>query len=202
LNSHLSRSIVAGGLKPPPESGRAGLASSKRCSPAVLLRIEFTAAYCLQPPGELLPRLSTLTLTEDRRQRTGNSQVFVICPLASALCKAVYLCCTGPKVAFGGRYPLSLPCGARTFLVSSLSPVLRGCPAYSLCYSKPDMYICQPATTQHLHSYCSGVTVQGQPPNVAQPASMHWYCGENLEYWSKLVCKTPADPHFSAAPEL
>ena len=29
---------------------------------------------------------------------------------------AVYLCCTFPEVAFGGRYPLSLPCGARTFL--------------------------------------------------------------------------------------
>jgi len=32
------------------------------CSPAVLLRIEFTAALCLQAPGELLPRLSTLTV--------------------------------------------------------------------------------------------------------------------------------------------
>ena len=30
--------------------------------------------------------------------------------------EAVYLCCTFPEVAFGGRYPLSLPCGARTFL--------------------------------------------------------------------------------------
>ena len=29
---------------------------------------------------------------------------------------AVSLCCTFPEVAFGGRYPLSLPCGARTFL--------------------------------------------------------------------------------------
>ena len=29
---------------------------------------------------------------------------------------AVYLCCTCPGVTPGGRYPLSLPCGARTFL--------------------------------------------------------------------------------------
>ena len=29
---------------------------------------------------------------------------------------AVFLCCTFPEVAFGGRYPLSLPYGARTFL--------------------------------------------------------------------------------------
>ena len=44
---------------------------------------------------------------------------------------AVYLCCTCPEVAFGGRYPLSLPYGARTFLVSGLSACFRGCPAYS-----------------------------------------------------------------------
>ena len=29
---------------------------------------------------------------------------------------AVYFCCTFPRVAPGGCYPLSLPCGARTFL--------------------------------------------------------------------------------------
>jgi len=45
------------------------------------------------------------------------------------------------------------------------------------------------------------MTVQEPPPNVAQPASMHGYCGENLKYRPGLVCKTPADPHFSAAPE-
>ena len=41
--------------------------------------------------------------------------------------EAVYLCCTFPEVAFGGRYPLSLPCGARTFLISGLSACLRDC---------------------------------------------------------------------------
>ena len=30
---------------------------------------------------------------------------------------AVYLCCTIPEVTLGGRYPLSLPCAARTFLI-------------------------------------------------------------------------------------
>ena len=40
---------------------------------------------------------------------------------------AVYLCCTFPEVAFGGRYPLSLPCGARTFLMDGLSACPRGC---------------------------------------------------------------------------
>ena len=66
----------------------------------VLLRIEFTASDSLQPMGELLPRLSILT---------GWSEKSL---------PAVYFCCTFPEVAFGGRYPLSLPCGARTFLIA------------------------------------------------------------------------------------
>ncbi len=39
---------------------------------------------------------------------------------------AVYLCCTCPRVTPGGCYPLSLPCGARTFLMYRLSPYTRG----------------------------------------------------------------------------
>ena len=69
----------------------------------VLLRIEFTASDSLQPMGELLPRLSILT---------GWSEKSL---------PAVYFCCTFPEVAFGGRYPLSLPYGARTFLMTELS---------------------------------------------------------------------------------
>ena len=65
------------------------------CPSTALLRIEFTAMDCSQPSGELLPRLSTLT---------GGKP------------PAVYLCCTFPRVAPGGCYPLSLPYGARTFL--------------------------------------------------------------------------------------
>ena len=41
--------------------------------------------------------------------------------------EAVYLCCTFPEVAFGGRYPLSLPYGARTFLMDGLSACPRDC---------------------------------------------------------------------------
>ena len=47
---------------------------------------------------------------------------------------AVYLCCTFPEVAFGGRYPLSLPCGARTFLTTGLSAWPRDCLSYSPVY--------------------------------------------------------------------
>ena len=89
FDSHLSKRIVAGALQPPRERTGRPIAPI-----AVLLRIEFTASDTLEPMGELLPRLSTLTSEE-----------------------AVYLCCTFPEVAFGGRYPLSLPCGARTFLM-------------------------------------------------------------------------------------
>ena len=90
IDSHLSRRTVAGTLKPPPRrrSGKPYVSST------VLLRIEFTAPQCSHAVGELLPRLSILT----------------------PQCGAVSFCCTFPEVAFGGRYPLSLPCGARTFL--------------------------------------------------------------------------------------
>ena len=49
------------------------------------------------------------------------------------------LCCTFPEVAFGGRYPLSLPCGARTFLMDGLSAWPRDCLFSSRCllYRKP-----------------------------------------------------------------
>ena len=50
---------------------------------------------CLHRPGGLLPHLFTL---------------------AQRNLWAVYLCCTCPGVTPGGRYPLSLPCRARTFL--------------------------------------------------------------------------------------
>ncbi len=106
LNGHLSRRIVAGALQPPRERTGRPIAPI-----AVLLRIEFTASDTLEPMGELLPRLSTLTSEE-----------------------AVYLCCTFPEVAFGGRYPLSLPCGARTFLMDRLLPYPRDRLAYSHCY--------------------------------------------------------------------
>jgi len=88
------------------------------CSPTALLRIEFTASSCLHEMGELLPRLSTLTVSAQ----------------AGA---AVYLCCTCPRVTPGGRYPLSLPYGARTFLTHRLSPCARGRSAYSVLLFYP-----------------------------------------------------------------
>ena len=56
------------------------------------------------------------------------------CCLTASSQAAVYLCCTCPGVTPGGRYPLSLLCGARTFLIWSLSASIRGCPARSRGY--------------------------------------------------------------------
>ena len=109
----LSRTIIYLGLPLPTGSSHlpraAGPASR---SPTVLLRIEFTAPTCLHAAGELLPHLSTFS------------------PEAGV----VYFCCTCPRVAPGGCYPLSLPCGARTFLMHGLSPCARDRSADSRAY--------------------------------------------------------------------
>lgn len=111
----------------------------------VLLRIEFTAPFRLRTVGELLPRLSTLTSSSLASLNSGQPQVaglnrFAASPLRNEASfnatrgehdEAVYLCCTCPEVAFGGRYPLSLPCGARTFLTHRFSPRARGRLTYS-----------------------------------------------------------------------
>ena len=105
---HLSRRTVAGTLQPPRE--RPGKPNAPI---SVLLRIEFTAADAFT------------------RRRVSSYLAFPPLPAAPQSPQpAVYLCCTFPEVAFGGRYPLSLPCGARTFLMKSLSAHPRGCPAY------------------------------------------------------------------------
>ena len=86
--------IYLDALLPIRSSRLPGTAGPAICPSTALLRIEFTAMDCSQPSGELLPRLSTFS---------GRRPV-------------VYFCCTFPRVAPGGCYPLSLPCGARTFL--------------------------------------------------------------------------------------
>ena len=95
-------------------SSRASLASS-----AVLLRIEFTAM--------------------DAFTRHWVSFYLAFPPVPGGKRRVVYLCCTFPQIALGGRYPLSLPCGARTFLMrglSALRPRLSG-PVALLFYFIP-----------------------------------------------------------------
>ncbi len=57
----------------------------------------FTRPSCLHDAGELLPHHFNLTTALP----------------VSAEC----FCCTFPIVTYAGRYPASLPCGARTFLM-------------------------------------------------------------------------------------
>ena len=60
------------------------------------------------------------------RVKTSLASLLLFCRQSRRSTVAVYLCCTCPRVSPGGRYPLSLPCGARTFLTHGLSPCTRG----------------------------------------------------------------------------
>ena len=75
-----------------------GTAGPAICPSTALLRIEFTA-------------MGAFT-----RHRVSSYLTFPPLPRRRKAHKAVSLCCTFPRVAPGGCYPLSLPCGARTFL--------------------------------------------------------------------------------------
>ena len=88
-NGHLSRLYVAAQLKPPPENGRAGLLFFHGVAPDRVYIVP------MLPWGWVSSYLT-----------------FPPLPVKPA----VSLCCTFPGIAPGGRYPLSLPCGARTFL--------------------------------------------------------------------------------------
>lgn len=76
-------------------SGRQRATAFSPC--LVLLRMGFTRPVCLHTAGELLPHHFNLTTALP----------------VSAEC----FCCTFPIVTYAGRYPASLPCGARTFLI-------------------------------------------------------------------------------------
>ena len=81
------------------------------------------SSYLAFPP---LPRLwMPFGHPQSNHARPLDGAVSMICVMA------VYFCCTFPEVAFGGRYPLSLPCGARTFLMAGLSPPPCDCLSYS-----------------------------------------------------------------------
>ena len=117
-----------------PGSGRASHGAYAPAPIPVLLRIEFTAtgtftsrrvsSYLAFPP---LPRRHKLPISPSAAKCRRYLFRGAACGAAKKqeACddEAVYLCCTFPEVAFGGRYPLSLPCGARTFLMDRLSPL-------------------------------------------------------------------------------
>ena len=90
LDGHLSGTRVAARLKPP--VGTDG-------PPMVPVGVAADRVY--RPP--MLP--------------WGAVSSYLAFPPLLPQAAAVYLCCTIPGVAPGGRYPLSLPCAARTFLM-------------------------------------------------------------------------------------
>ena len=110
-DSHLSTRRVAACAPATPGAVGPTLGREAPAPIPVLLRIEFTASDTLEPTGALLPHLSTLI----RQIATGS--LFLLHFSSESLC--------------GGRYPLSLPCGARTFLTASLSALPRDRLSYS-----------------------------------------------------------------------
>ena len=53
---------------------------------------------------------------------------------------AVCFCCTFPIVTYAGRYPASLPCGARTFLIYPKD--IRDCLSYPKYYTDIIISVC------------------------------------------------------------
>ena len=140
-----------------PRSSRLlGTVGQTYCSSTALLRIEFTALQCSHGVGGLLHRLFTLTSSKQApqsshycEQQCSSVSLFLLSPLKLRFNgdpnwgEAVSLCCTCPEVTLGGRYPLSLPCEARTFLTCGLSPCSRGCPTQLQVYFTPFCFDCQ-----------------------------------------------------------
>ena len=109
-----------------------GFACDRVCKPGSVIDSHLsrrTVAGALQPPSRRQPGKPCLLcgVAPDRVYSGGHSRA-TGCALTAPFhpCReaAVYFCCTFPEVAFGGRYPLSLPCGARTFLMGGLSALL------------------------------------------------------------------------------
>ena len=115
----------------------------------VLLRIEFTAAHC--------------------RQSAGRSLTPPFHPYRAEKNAAVYLCCTRPDVAIGGRYPLFLPCGARTFLTHSLSAHARG-------HSEGSLYTLSRDFTRPCSPSCARRSARPRCPRRCPASSAYSSC--------------------------
>ena len=115
IDSHLSKPEIARRLQPPPRSGRA--------NHILLHGVAPDRVYIVKPMSPWAG--------------------WALTPPFHPYLTAVSLCCTCPGVTPGGRYPLSLPFGARTFLTWGLSAPSRGCPTRSRKYCNPNMPDCQ-----------------------------------------------------------
>ena len=112
--------IYLGAMLPLRSSHLSGNSRASLVPIAVLLRIEFTGlrAFTRQPVSSYL---AFPPLPPGRQCTIRRACKLKKVDIVMARPEAVYLCCTFPVVAYGGRYPLSLPYGARTFLTRGLS---------------------------------------------------------------------------------
>ena len=146
LDGHLSGTRVAARLKPP--VGTDG-------PPMVPVGVAADRVY--RPP--MLP--------------WGAVSSYLAFPPLLPQAAAVYLCCTIPGVAPGGRYPLSLPCAARTFLMlkardrlhQSRQPVYRkkAPPSNRTCKINKNPVYCYTRKKAVLRIYDSIGTIPGRP---------------------------------------
>ncbi len=137
FDSHLSRRAVANALQPPRERPGQPVCSHTGVAPDRVYSDGHSRAVGCALTAPFHPYLvGTSSISFTPPQAAGFTH-FAVPPLPTKTAflrgphfvtgEAVYLCCTFPEVAFGGRYPLSLPCGARTFLMDGLSACPRGC---------------------------------------------------------------------------
>ena len=139
IDSHLSRRIVANALQPPPrkQPGRPcflhGVAPDRVYSngrfhaDACALTARFHPylvganfiSFASPQAAKLIHSVAPTLPSKQGLCRLFFAQLGDIVFSRSTDIKdeAVYFCCTFPQIALGGRYPLSLPCGARTFLM-------------------------------------------------------------------------------------
>ena len=145
-----------------PGSGRASLGTRSPCShtgvaPDRVYSIghsradgcALTAPFHLFPQHFAFPGLHVLPPSRRREDVSGETACALAANPERQSAQVVYFCCTFPQITLGGRYPLSLPCGARTFLTASLSASPRDCLLYSHNYFSPSGGACQ----RKIHCY-------------------------------------------------
>ncbi len=139
---HFAPSRTAGGFCgfTKESTAKSGALATRTCKPGSVLTAIYLAPRLPVGSSRLLgtvgPTLcSSTALLRDRVYSVEPMSPWAGCALTApfhpyrrASPPAVSLCCTCPEVTLGGRYPLSLPCGARTFLIWGLWASIRGCP--------------------------------------------------------------------------
>ena len=137
--------------KAPPNHQRCFFWYDRVCKPGSVLTAIYLVVQLLTRSSRLL---GTVGQTYAFLHGVAPDRVYIVKPMSPwagwaltppfhPYLAAVYFCCTCPEVTLGGRYPLFLPCGARTFLIWNLSVSIRGCPTWSRKYCNRNCNKCQ-----------------------------------------------------------